>query len=83
MKTQTINNELYLGLDPGTTTSQIAVLKNTGIVKVLPNMDGELVTPSIVSVADKKPIVGKMAKQDKFLNPEPPTHGFSGRECRR
>jgi len=32
-------------------------------------MDGDLVTPSIVSVADNKPIAGKSAKQDKFLNP--------------
>lgn len=62
--------QLYLGMDVGTTTSQIAVLSPSGTVQVLPNMDGDLVTPSIVSVADKKPTVGKVAKQDRFLNPD-------------
>jgi len=69
MNDNTNNNELYLGIDLGTTTTQMAILDRTGIVKVLPNMDGDLVTPSIVSVADNKPIAGKSAKQDKFLNP--------------
>ena len=68
MSNQIENNEL--GIDLGTTTSQMTVLDKTGIVKVLANMDGDLTTPSIVSVADKKPIVGRTAKQDKFLNPD-------------
>jgi len=70
MSNKVENNEYYLGIDLGTTTSQMAVLDKSGIVKVLTNMDGDLITPSIVSVADKKPIAGKTAKQDKFLNPE-------------
>jgi len=66
-----INNELYLGIDLGTTTTQMAILDpKTGIVNAMPNMDGDNVTPSIVSVADNKPIVGKIAMQDKFLNPD-------------
>jgi molecular chaperone DnaK len=62
--------QVYLGMDVGTTTSQIAVVSSSGTVQVLPNMDGDLITPSIVSVADKKPTVGKVAKQDRFLNPD-------------
>lgn len=64
------NNEIYLGIDLGTTTTQMAVVDSTGTTKVLPNMDGDLVTPSIVSVAGKIPVAGKPAKQDKLLNPE-------------
>ena len=67
---KTINNEFYLGIDLGTTNTQMAVIDNSGIVKILPNMEGDLSTPSIVSVAGEKPIAGKPAKQDKFLNPE-------------
>lgn len=64
------NNEAYLGIDLGTTTSQIAIVDSSGIIQILANMDGDLVTPSIVSVADKTPTVGKVAKQDRFLSPE-------------
>lgn len=67
---KTAKKEVFLGIDLGTTTSQIAVVNSSGTVQVLPNMDGDLTTPSIVSVADKTPLVGKAAKQDLFLNPE-------------
>jgi len=70
MKTHTNNNELYLGIDLGTTTTQMAVLDGSGIVKVLPNMDGDLITLSIVSVAGNAPVFGRLAKPDKFLYPE-------------
>lgn len=70
MKTNTDTNELHLGIDLGTTTTQMAILDDTGTAKVVPNMDGDLTTPSIVSLADKNPLVGRAAKQDKFLDPE-------------
>jgi molecular chaperone DnaK len=64
------NGERALGIDLGTTTSQIALLEAAGTVKVLPNLDGDLITPSIVSVAGPRPVAGRAAKQDKFLEPE-------------
>jgi len=70
MQTKTNPGEFYLGIDLGTTTTQMAVLDSTGTAKVLPNLDGDLTTLSIVSVAGQKPVVGKAAKPDKFLNPE-------------
>jgi len=69
MKTTTENTEVFLGIDLGTTTSQMAVLDKTGIPTVLPNLDGDLTTPSLVSVATKPPVVGKTAKADRMLNP--------------
>jgi len=70
MNHRTNNQELYLGIDLGTTTTQMAILDATGTVKVIPNMDGDITTLSIVSVAGKVPVFGKAAKPDKFLNPE-------------
>lgn len=70
MEKKVNNNDVVVGIDLGTTTTQVAILDCSGVAKVLPNMDGDLVTPSIVSVAEKKPIVGKAAKQDKFFNPD-------------
>jgi molecular chaperone DnaK (HSP70) len=64
------NHEFYLGVDLGTVTCQIAVLDNTGTVKVVPNMDGDIITISLVSVAGKTPVFGRAAKPDKFLYPE-------------
>lgn len=62
--------EYALGIDLGTVTSQAAVLDPSGIVRVLPDMNGDTTILSIVSVANAKPVVGKFAKQDKFFNPE-------------
>ena len=70
MNNNLIKNEVFLGIDLGTTTSQMAVVDSAGIVQILPNMDGDMVTPSIVSVAEKKPTVGKVARQDRFFNPD-------------
>ena len=62
--------ELYLGIDLGTTNSLVAVVDGSGIVKVIPNIDGDQITQSLVSVAGEQPVVGKAAKPDRFLNPE-------------
>jgi molecular chaperone DnaK (HSP70) len=43
---------------------------STGAAKMLPNMDGDLTTPSIISLAGDRVVVGRAAKQDKFLDPE-------------
>ena len=63
-------NDIVLGIDLGTTGSQIATVDSSGGIQVLPNMDGDQTTLSIVSVADKTPTVGKTAKQDIFFNPD-------------
>jgi len=63
-------HEFILGVDLGTTNTVMAVIDPSGIPKVLPNLAGNLVTPSSVSVASKPPLVGKLAKPDKILNPE-------------
>ena len=70
MRNQGTYKETYLGIDLGTTTSQMAIVDAAGIVQILNNADGDMVTPSIVSVADQKPTVGKVARQERFFNPD-------------
>jgi len=70
MKSSNVNNESYLGIDLGTTTTQMATINKSGVVQVQPNSEGDLVTPSAVSAADEKPTVGKVAKQDRFMAPD-------------
>ena len=62
--------ELFPGIDLGTTTTQVSRVTPSGVVEILTNLDGDRVTPSIVSVADKKPVVGKVAKQERIFNPD-------------
>ncbi len=64
------HNQLKMGIDLGTTSSQVAIKNDAGVIEVLANSDGDLVTPSIVSVADKEPTVGKVARQYRFLSPD-------------
>jgi molecular chaperone DnaK len=59
-----------IGIDLGTTNSVVVAMELSGVGNVIPNLDGDTVTASIVSVAGDVPVVGKIAKQDKFLSPE-------------
>ena len=70
MTTTENDRALDVGIDLGTTNSGVAAIESSGTIEVIPNLDGDLVTPSIVSVAGAPPVVGKAARQDRFLNPE-------------
>ena len=48
--TNTIKNSQVVGIDLGTTNTVIAFYDDTGKPKVIPNKDGEMLTPSIVYV---------------------------------
>lgn len=52
-----------IGIDLGTTHSLVAVMKEGGPV-ILPNEDGEILLPSIVSYSHQKPKVGGSALKD-------------------
>jgi molecular chaperone DnaK len=61
---------IIVGIDLGTSTSEIAVLKN-GKPIVIPNHLGEYITPSVVGLADDgKIIVGTEARDQLLLKPE-------------
>jgi len=62
--------EKIIGIDLGTTNSVVAVMEG-GEVKVIPNQDGNRITPSVVAFTDKGDrLVGEQAKRQAALNPK-------------
>ncbi len=61
-----------VGIDLGTTFSEIGFLDDTGVPKVIPNLDGELKTPSVVHYAptDREPTVGTAALNMQMADPQ-------------
>jgi molecular chaperone DnaK len=60
-----------IGIDLGTTNSVVAVMEESGEVKVIPNQEGNRITPSVVAFTDKGDrLVGDPAKRQAALNPK-------------
>lgn len=63
-------SEKIIGIDLGTTNSAVCISEG-GIIKVIPNKEGQNTTPSIVAFAkDGKKMVGVIAKRQAVTNPE-------------
>src|SRR6187399_2746692 len=63
------SGEKIIGIDLGTTNSVVAVMEGTE-VKVIPNQDGNRLTPSVVAFTDKGDrLVGEPAKRQAVTNP--------------
>jgi molecular chaperone DnaK len=60
--------EKIIGIDLGTTNSVVAVMDGTE-VKVIPNLDGSRLTPSVVAFKDQERLVGEPAKRQAITNP--------------
>src|SRR6187397_3086684 len=61
--------EKIIGIDLGTTNSVVAVMEG-GEVKVIPNQDGNRLTPSVVAFTDKGDrLVGDQSKRQAVTNP--------------
>jgi len=62
---------MKVGIDFGTSTSEIAYVDDNGKVIIVPNHLGELITPSVVYIAeDGAPVVGREAKEKALVEPE-------------
>jgi molecular chaperone DnaK len=62
--------EKIIGIDLGTTNSVVAVMEG-GEVKVIPNQEGNRLTPSVVAFTDKgERLVGEPAKRQAITNPK-------------
>lgn len=57
-----------IGIDLGTTNSCVAIMEESGGVKVIANEFGQLTTPSYVSFTDTQVIVGNDAKNQAVAN---------------
>ena len=59
-----------IGIDLGTTKSAMAIMEG-GEPKIIPNREGERITPSIVAVTKTgERLVGQLAKRQRITNPE-------------
>src|ERR1700731_309809 len=60
-----------VGIDLGTTNSVVAATMEGGKREVIPNAEGQRVTPSVVAFTDDgQRLVGQVAKRQAILNPE-------------
>ena len=63
--------EIILGIDLGTTNSVVSYLQADGTVKVIPNPEGTMTTPSVVAFkANGEEVVGNAAKRQAVTNPD-------------
>jgi molecular chaperone DnaK len=59
-----------IGIDLGTTNSAIAMVNEFGKAEIIPNKEGERITPSVVMFDDDQIIVGSIAKQSSVAEPD-------------
>lgn len=57
----------YIGIDLGTTFSCMAYINDNGLPEIIPNSEGDAITPSTVLFEDGSTIVGKEAKAQSLL----------------
>lgn len=60
---------MIVGIDLGTTYSSIAYVNAMGKPEILPNREGEQITPSVVLFQGDMPLVGSMAKRSAAGSP--------------
>lgn len=62
---------MIVGIDLGTSTSEVAYLDKNGNVTVIPNKDGELITPSVIHIKHNgRAVVGAEAREFLYTRPE-------------
>ena len=59
-----------VGIDLGTTNSAAAMVNDSGRTEMIPNEEGDLLTPSIVLFGDREVIVGKQARNAAQAEPD-------------
>lgn len=60
----------YVGIDLGTTFSAVAYIDEKGNPIIIPNKEGDNITPSTVLFGGKEPVIGKAAKRKSATDPK-------------
>ncbi len=63
-------HEKPIGIDLGTTNSAMAAVDDAGRSAMIPNAEGELITPSVVYFSESEVVVGKNARSAITSQPE-------------
>ena len=64
-------NGVVVGIDLGTTFSVVSIYESDKSCKIVPNADGDLLTPSVVNLRDEKNVVvGRAAVHQSAFVPE-------------
>lgn len=63
-------HERAVGIDLGTTFSAVAWVDESGHTSVVRNIEGDLLTPSVVLFSDKEVVVGKEARNATMVEPD-------------
>jgi len=63
------SGERIVGIDLGTTLSKLAYVNESGRPVLVPNAEGELLTPSIVAFTKTGVLVGRDARREALANP--------------
>ena len=63
-------HERAVGIDLGTTFSAVAWVDESGHTSIVRNIEGDLLTPSIVLFSDKEVVVGKEARTATMVEPD-------------
>ena len=64
------NGTIALGIDLGTTNSVVAVVNEQGVPEVIPNSEGERLTPSSVHFDGDNIVVGQFARDALRVDPD-------------
>ena len=65
-----VQGEKVIGIDLGTTNSVVSLMEG-GEAKVIANLEGNRITPSVVAFTDKgETLVGEPAKRQAVTNPK-------------
>jgi molecular chaperone DnaK len=67
---ETRMDNIAVGIDLGTTFSAIAYVNDLGQPEIIPNSEGDRITPSVILFEDSDIIVGNYAKQAAMIYPE-------------
>lgn len=78
--------ETAVGIDLGTTFSALAHVDPSGNPQIVPNLDNERTTPSVIHITDGRAVIGRIAKELALSSPEDTVQyvkAFIGRRRKR